>query len=202
MAMGCLGELAQELGDGIKEYWKSVFLPAILAGAADEDNSVKRNAAFCAGVSCEGLGSFVADDYMQILGAVGQIFGIDQSNDAALACVDNACACVARMIMACPTSVPISQVLPVVLQALPLKNDMSENETIFKCLFGLLQSNNADAMALKTEIKRVFVEAILPFLHWVKLKDIKILRIELMNKYIFHCCYLRVELFHKYVAGK
>ncbi len=50
MAIGCLGELAQELGDGISEYWKQVFLPAVLAGLADEDDNVKRNAAFCGGV--------------------------------------------------------------------------------------------------------------------------------------------------------
>lgn len=159
MAMGCLGELAQELEGGIKEYWKSVFLPAILAGVSDEDNNVKRNAAFCAGVSCEGLGPFVAGDYMQILNGVGQIFGIDPSSDAAAACIDNASACVARMIMACPNSVPISQVLPVVLRVLPLKSDMTENETVFKCLFGLLQSNNPDAIACKAEIKRVFLDA-------------------------------------------
>ena len=160
MAMGCLGEIAQELGDGVREYWKSVFLPAILAGIADDDHNVKRNAAFCAGTSCEGLGEFVVGDYSQILQAVGTMFGIDQSaSDTSAAAVDNACACVARMIMASPTNVPISQVLPVVLSKLPLKNDMTENESVYKCLLGLLQMSNADAIAQKAEIKRVFAEA-------------------------------------------
>jgi hypothetical protein len=36
---------------------------------------------------------------------------------------------------------------------------MTENETIYKCLLGLLQMNNADAVAQKAEIKRVFTEA-------------------------------------------
>eukprot|EP00551_Chaetoceros_affinis_P007050 CAMPEP_0203662278 /NCGR_PEP_ID=MMETSP0090-20130426/300_1 /ASSEMBLY_ACC=CAM_ASM_001088 /TAXON_ID=426623 /ORGANISM="Chaetoceros affinis, Strain CCMP159" /LENGTH=1073 /DNA_ID=CAMNT_0050525041 /DNA_START=61 /DNA_END=3282 /DNA_ORIENTATION=- len=163
MAIGCLGELAQELGDGIKEYWTPVFLPAVLAGLADEDHNVKRNAAFCAGVCCEGLGESIAADYVQILQAIGQLFSIDVSiSDTSAAAVDNASAGVCRMIMASPSSVPIAQVLPVVLKALPLKNDMTENETVYKCLLGLLQMNNADALVQKSEIKRVFIEATAP----------------------------------------
>lgn len=160
MAIGCLGELAQELGDGIRDHWKSIFLPAILAGLGDEDQNVKRNAAFCAGVSCEGLGEFAATDFAQILQSVGQLFGIDQNmGDTSAACVDNAAACVSRMIMASPNHVPISQVLPVVLSKLPLKNDMTENETVYKCLLGLLQMNHGDVSTQKVEIKRVIVEA-------------------------------------------
>lgn len=160
MAMGCLGEVAQGTGDGVKEFWKTIFLPAILAGLADGDLSVKRNAAFCAGVSCEALGEFVVSDYAQILQAISPLFNIDPSNgDPSAACVDNAAAGVSRMIMASPAHVPLPQVLPVVLKALPLKNDMTENETVYKCLLGLLQMNNQDAIALKAEIRRIFTEA-------------------------------------------
>ncbi|KAI2492266.1 Vacuolar 14 Fab1-binding region [Fragilaria crotonensis] len=48
MAMGCLSEIAQELEGAIAEFWQPVFYPAILAGLADPDDSVKRNAAFAA----------------------------------------------------------------------------------------------------------------------------------------------------------
>merc|ERR1719330_283520 len=160
MALGCLGELAQEIGDGIKDYWTTVFYPAILAGLADEDHNVKRNAAFCAGVCCEGLGDLIVAEYETILGAIGQLFNIGPTvSDTSAAAVDNASASVCRMIMASPTNVPMPQVLPVLLKALPLKNDMSENETVYKCLLGLLQMNNADTLAQKAEIKRIFMEA-------------------------------------------
>ncbi len=163
MAIGCLGELAQEIGDGIKDYWEQVFLPAILAGLSDEDHNVKRNAAFCAGVCCEGLGASIAADYVQILQLVGHMFNIDPSiSDTSAAAVDNAAACVSRMIMAVPTNVPILQVLPVLLKALPLKNDMSENKTVYTCLLHLLQMNNADALSQKEEIKKIFQLAIGP----------------------------------------
>jgi hypothetical protein len=89
------------------------------------------------------------------------LFGVDiSSGDAAAACVDNAAAAMSRIIMTSPADVPLGQVLPVVLKSMPLKNDMTENETVYKCILGLINSNNADAAANKAEIRRVFQEAV------------------------------------------
>lgn len=160
MAIGCLGELSQELGSGIADHWATVFYPAAIAGLADSDDSVKRNAAFCIGVSCEGLGESVTSQYSTMLQALSPLFGVDVTEgDTAAACVDNASAAIARMIKTSPSHVPLPQVLPVLLKALPLKNDMTENETVYNCLFGLLQQNQADLLANKLELSRVFAEA-------------------------------------------
>jgi len=160
MAIGCLGELAQELGSGIADHWSSVFYPAALAGLADSDDSVRRNAAFCIGVICEGLGEVVTSHYTDMLTALSPLFSIDiAEGDTAAACVDNASAAVARMIKASPAHFPTAQVLPVLLKALPLKNDMTENETVYGCLFGMLQQNQPDLIANKVELRRVFGEA-------------------------------------------
>ena len=160
MAIGCIGELAQELGSGIADHWPTVFYPAAVAGLADSDDSVRRNAAFCIGVGCEGLGDAVASQYPDMLQHLSPLFSIDVTEgDTAAACVDNACAAVARMIKTSPSHVPIAQVLPVLLKALPLKNDMTENETVYSCLFGMLQSNQPDLLANKAELSRVFGEA-------------------------------------------
>jgi len=64
------------------------------------------------------------------------------------------------MVMTSPANVPISQVFPVFLKALPLKNDMSENETVYKCLIGLVQMNHPEVLAYKAEILRVIQESI------------------------------------------
>jgi hypothetical protein len=160
MAVGCLGELAQELGTGISEYWQNVFYPASIAGLGDSDYSVRRNAAFCIGVSCEGLGESITSQYSTLLQAMSPLFGIDiNEGDTAAACIDNAAAAVARMIMTSPSHVPLAQVLPVLLKCLPLNNDMTENETVYNCLFGLLQQSQPDLMANKIELSRVFAEA-------------------------------------------
>lgn len=160
MAMGCLSEIAQESGRDIAPHWESVFLPAVLAGLGDPDDNVKRNAVFCAGVCCESLGDSIADKYPQLLQSISPLFSIDASNgDASAACVDNAAAALSRMIMACPNHVPMAQVLPVLLKALPLKSDTTENPTVFKCILGLMLANHPDLAANKVELKRVLSEA-------------------------------------------
>jgi hypothetical protein len=161
MAIGWLSEVAQEMEGAIFEHWQGVFLPAIMAGLGDSSEDVKRNAAFCAGVCCEHLREKVVDAYPQILSGLEPIFGLDPTaGDSSAACVDNAAACVARMIMACPNNIPMSQVLPALLKLLPLKTDMTENETVYTCLLGLLQMNHPDAVAQKAELKRVFTDAL------------------------------------------
>jgi hypothetical protein len=158
MAMGCLSEIAQEVD--VSPHWESIYFPAILAGLGDPVDDVKRNGAFCAGVCCESLGEKIGDKYPQLLQAVSPLFTIDPSSgESSAAAVDNAAAAVSRMIMACPNHVPMAQVLPVLLKALPLKSDMTENETIYKCLFGLQQMNQPDLVANKDEVRRVFTAA-------------------------------------------
>jgi hypothetical protein len=163
MAIGWLSEVAQELEGSIFEHWQSVFLPATLAGLGDPSEEVRRNAAFCAGICCEVLKERIAGDYPQILQGLEPLFGMDASTgDSVAACVDNAAACVARMIMAQPSSVPMPQVLPAFLRLLPLKTDMTENETIYNCLLGLIQIGHPDAMAQKAELQRIFTAAVAP----------------------------------------
>jgi hypothetical protein len=157
MAIGWLSEVAQELEAAIFEHWPTVFLPAILAGLSDPSEVVKRNAAFCAGVCCEHLRESISDAYPQLLQGIEVLFHIDpNSGDSAAACIDNAAAAVTRMIMASPAHVPLPQVLPALLKLLPLKTDMTENETVYTCLLGLLQMNQPDILGQKEELRRVF----------------------------------------------
>ena len=163
MAIGWLSEVAQELEGAIMDYWKPVFLPATTAGLSDPSDDVKRNAAFCAGVCCEKLREHVVADYPEILQALEPLFRIDaSSSDSAAACVDNAAACIARMIIASPGSMPMAQVLPALLSLLPLKTDMTENETVYSCLIGLIEANVPEAMSQKSQFLRVFTEATAP----------------------------------------
>lgn len=164
MAVGCLSEIAQELpGPAIFEYWKTVFLPAVLAGLADPDENVKRNAAFCAGLCCESLTDKAIPDYPSILQGLGSVFSLGeqrsiQQSDPAAACIDNAAAAVARMVMAAPQAVPMDQVLPVFLRALPLKTDMTENETVYTCLLGLQQMKHPTLHA--DDLRRIYTAAL------------------------------------------
>ena len=58
--------------------------------------------------------------------------------------------------MTCPAAMPFAQVLPIFLQALPLKSDWSENETVYGCLVKLVQNGQPDVLGpLKGEVTRV-----------------------------------------------
>jgi hypothetical protein len=54
---------------------------------------------------------------------------------------DNCCGCISRMILKSKDRVPLDQVLPILLNNLPLTQDYEENEPIFKCIISLLQQN-------------------------------------------------------------
>ena len=57
--------------------------------------------------------------------------------DQNLRVMDNICAAVCRMIWHAPTRVPVPQVLPIVMNLLPLKEDMEEYTTVFTCMMKL-----------------------------------------------------------------
>ncbi len=56
--------------------------------------------------------------------------------------LDNCCACLARMIITNSASMPLDQVIPVLLGFLPLRTDFVENEVVLNCIFYLFNSNN------------------------------------------------------------
>jgi len=162
MAIGLLGELAQGLGPAVAPYFEQVYIPQIQQGCADEADTVRRNAAFTAGMCCEALGEAAAPAYPAIMQALHPIFTIDATQgDAAAAAVDNAAAALARMIIANPNSIPYGQVLPVFFAALPLKSDLSETEVVFECIVKMAGANQPDMQgALKGEVQRVVMACV------------------------------------------
>jgi hypothetical protein len=158
IAMVCLGVIAREVD--VSAHWESTYFPAILARLGDPVNDVKHNAACSAGMCCESLGEKVGDKYSQLLPAITQLFSLDRSSGkSSAATVDNAAAAVARMILACPQKVPMSQVLPALLGVLPLKSDMTENETVYNCLFTLQKMPQADFVANRDKVRKVYTAA-------------------------------------------
>lgn len=66
------------------------------------------------------------------------------------AALDNICGAIARLIVTNCSLVPLDQVLPVLLQHLPLREDFDENSSIFKC-FKLLYIQARDALVPSME---------------------------------------------------
>jgi hypothetical protein len=145
MAIGALAEVLDELGEGNIAQYLPTIMPACIKGISDSAGTVRRNAAFCVGVACENAGEAAAAHYPAILRGLQPLFQTPEGEDEAIA--DNAAAALARMIMSSPASLPLEQVLPVLLNAMPLKADLQENAACFTCVLSLLSQNSPQLQA-------------------------------------------------------
>uniref|UniRef100_A0A673B7J2 Importin 4 n=1 Tax=Sphaeramia orbicularis TaxID=375764 RepID=A0A673B7J2_9TELE len=129
-SVGTIGEILQALvsvsgGRGLAGRLSNRLLPVLVAGVRDSDPEVRNNSVF-------GLGSLAE--------AAGPIIVSYPSNiclcriESDLRVIDNLCAALCRMIMSNVDAVPLEQVVPALVAHLPLKEDMEENKTVFKCL--------------------------------------------------------------------
>ncbi|XP_078444426.1 ARM repeat superfamily protein [Wolffia australiana] len=152
MVVACLAEIAQEMGPSISGYVDR-GMPLVLKELSSSDPTNRRNAAFCAGEFCKNGGPPALKYYGEILRALYPLFG-DTEPDAAVR--DNAAGAVGRMIMAAPQSLPLDQVLPVFLRALPLKEDLMESVIVYGCVCELVLSSAPQIVPLVPEVVSVF----------------------------------------------
>ncbi|CAN6465263.1 unnamed protein product [Victoria cruziana] len=156
MVVACLAEVAQHMGSPIALYVDR-FMPLVLKELESTDATNRRNAAFCVGELCKNGGEPSLKHYNDILRGLYPMFG-DSEVDAVR---DNAAGAVARMIMTQPQLIPLNQVLPVLLKALPLKDDLEESMPVYGCLSGLIVSNNPEIRPSIPEVLRVFGQIVM-----------------------------------------
>lgn len=152
MVVACLAEVAQDMGAPIAEYI-DVLMPLVLKEMASSDATNRRNAAFCVGELCKNGGVFALKYYDAVLRALYPLFGETEPDNAVR---DNAAGAVSRMIMVHPESIPLSQVLPVFLKVLPLKEDHEESMAVYSCICHLLLSSNSQILSLVPELVNIF----------------------------------------------
>uniref|UniRef100_M4B6S4 Importin N-terminal domain-containing protein n=1 Tax=Hyaloperonospora arabidopsidis (strain Emoy2) TaxID=559515 RepID=M4B6S4_HYAAE len=157
-AVGCFAEVLRELGPAGLGFVESVF-PVVLQGLASDNYVLKANSAFCVGILAEISGDKLASAYEQMLQALRPLFETSDNDEVV---IDNACAAVARMIIAGGVNMPLEVVLPVFLGALPLKADMDESAVCFQCLNGLVSSQNPVVLNLMPQVLDVYSKALAP----------------------------------------
>lgn len=159
-AVGTMGECVQSMGAQCTSY-TSTMMSVFLKRLSDEDPETKSNAAFGTGMLCEN-----STDANQVLSNYGAIFGkleplLDASpssgdEDSHARLLDNAAGCVSRMIKKSPQNVPLEEVLPRLVEILPLKEDFDENEPVFDMIVGLYQQQNTVVQGLTGKLMPVF----------------------------------------------
>ncbi|CAL4921877.1 unnamed protein product [Urochloa decumbens] len=156
MVVATLAEVAQEMGAPISAYVDKI-MPLVLKELASSYATNRRNAAFCVGEICKNGGAAALKYYGDILRSLHNLFSNSESDDAVR---DNAAGAIARMIMAQPQSIPLNQVLPVFIKALPLKEDHEESMPVYSCICSLLLSSHPQILPLVPDVIHVFAQVV------------------------------------------
>ena len=132
-SIGVIAECTAFMGNAVTEYTEPL-LKLLLHRLTDEDAETKSNAAYAIGllVFHSDASNIYLPSYNNILGKLEPLLQTERART-----LDNAAGCVCRMIMAHQDKVPIDDILPVLVDLLPLKEDYEENKPIFECITGL-----------------------------------------------------------------
>lgn len=140
-SIGTIAEIIQASGNAVVPFLQKLY-PLFMKLVKDADDEVCSNAVFGLGCLCTSCGDHLTSHYPEVLKTLHEVM-TKTSNERVH---DNVCAATCRMIMASKTSLPLNQVLPSVLQCLPLKEDFEENKTVFDCLCQLYLSGEQEIL--------------------------------------------------------
>lgn len=132
-SVGTIAECIKAMGSSVTPF-TGHLLKLLLHRMSDEDSEAKSNAAYGIGLLQQG-----SENDKEILKAFPTILSklepLLQTDEARAK--DNAAGCVSRMIMRYPSNMPVEQVLPALLEILPLKNDFDENVPVYDMIVKL-----------------------------------------------------------------
>lgn len=130
---------------------------------SDSDAEVQSNAAFAVGQLVENSEVDLSPQYLHLLAALRPLFVVTPDAPAAkLNAKDNAAGAVGRLLLRNAAATPLDQVLPVFIDALPLKNDYLENRPVFRALFHLFRTSGAALYPFMDRLLQVFAHVLDP----------------------------------------
>lgn len=156
-AVGTIAECIGNMGEGCTPYTTGL-LKLLLHRLSDEDPETKSNAVYGIGLLCE-----MTTNNDEILKSLPVIFSkleplLDAQDQARL--LDNTAGCVSRFISKHPEKLPISEVLPRLVQLLPLREDYEENKPVFGMIVKLYQKNEPTIQQLTPTLMPIFEQVL------------------------------------------
>lgn len=132
-SVGVIAECIRAMGSAVTPF-TATLLKLLLHRMSDEDGEAKSNAAYAIGLLQEK--SENNDEILSSLPTILHKLEPLLHSDEARA-KDNAAGCVSRMIIKHRSHLPVPQILPALLEILPLKNDYDENEPVYDMIVRL-----------------------------------------------------------------
>ena len=137
------------------------LLELLYLALGDSESTVLSDASFAVGLLVENSQVDLSQQYLQLLGALRPIFLITPDSPAVmLNAKDNATGAVGRLIVRNTVAIPLDQVLPIFIDALPLKNDYLENRPVFRALFHLFRTNGPALYPFMDRLLPVFTHVL------------------------------------------
>lgn len=151
-AVGVLAECINGMGASVTPF-TGVFLKLLLHRLADEDPQTRSNAAYAVGrlIEHSEAKSEISKEIPTILSRLEACLQMDVSR-----LQDNATGCVSRMILHYRDSVPLKDVLPALVNILPLKNDFEENEPLYRMICQMYKWEDPTIRELTPSLLPVF----------------------------------------------
>lgn len=157
-AIGVIAECTATMGSGVTRYTEPL-LTLLLHRLSDEDAETKSNAAYATGLlifHSEDSKTYLPS-YNTVLSKLEPLLHTKHART-----VDNACGCISRMIMAHQDKVPVDDILPVIVEQLPLTEDYEENKPIFECIASLYQYQDETIISLTQQLIPIFASVLSP----------------------------------------
>lgn len=161
-AIGCLAEIIAGLKGHVTPMTEPL-LELFYQALSDDEAEVQSNAAFASGLLVEHSDMDLSPQYLHILAALRPLFVVAEGSPAPkFNARDNACGAVSRLIVKNSAAIPLEQVIPFIIDVLPLKNDYLENRPVFRAIFHLFRSSPQALMPYMDKLLLVFAHVLDP----------------------------------------
>lgn len=155
-ACGVISEIIVGMGESVT-YITSQLMTVLLKRMSDEDDQTKSNAAYAVGRLAESSsdGATLSKSYPTILSKLENLLSISNAR-----CKDNAAGCVSRLILKNRAAVPLPEVLPALVNILPLTDDYQENEPVWKMIITLYHEQNSTIQGLTPKLAPIMISVL------------------------------------------
>jgi len=154
--LGLLADICGAIGKASIPYLPKILELAVVKGISSNNPSLQQNGLFITGTVLQNAGNAGVPFYEKTVKMMVPLLNSSHGNVS-----DNACGALSRMIASAPPgSLPIDNLLPLIVRALPLKVDFEENEAVFNCIFKLFAQSHKGLEQLIPQFVLVFSQVL------------------------------------------
>jgi len=146
-AVGALADCMEPLQGRLEPFIPHV-LPVFMESTKDEENDVRNNGVYGLGELVLWGGELMNQHYNQILSNLSVLMSIESAPRV----IDQIVGAVSRFLVVGSSSIPVNEIVPVLMNNIPLKEDMDEYEMVFKALATLYSAGHE---SMKSNIPKI-----------------------------------------------